>query len=140
MSDLIKEGEILGQIDWKKIPGCSPHMNGFAEAVVRSTKRHLFHAISKQIFTVDQFFSVTIRIEAILNSRPLIIIPHEDDVPPITLAMAIAKPPLIAAGIIGIDHLDENKEMRHRLVENIDDSFWQRWKESYLASLCALQK
>jgi hypothetical protein len=54
--DLIKEGEILRQIDWKIKPGWSPHKNGLAEAAVRSTKRHLFHAIGKQILTVDKFF------------------------------------------------------------------------------------
>jgi hypothetical protein len=95
--DLIKEGEILSQIDWKIIPGRSPHMNSLAQAAKKSTKGHLFHAIGKQILTVDEVFLVTIRIEAILNSRPLIIKPHEDDLAPIPPAMAIAKRPLIAA-------------------------------------------
>lgn len=59
------------RIQWHFIPPQAPHMGGLWEAAVKSFKRHLYHVASTEmLFTYEQFNSLIIEIEAILNSRP----------------------------------------------------------------------
>ncbi|GFW04062.1 integrase catalytic domain-containing protein [Trichonephila clavipes] len=58
-------------IDWKFIPPKSPHFGGLWEAGVKSVKHHLKRAIGNLHFTFEEFETIMIQVEGILNSRPL---------------------------------------------------------------------
>ncbi|GFS79808.1 integrase catalytic domain-containing protein [Trichonephila clavipes] len=58
-------------IDWKFIPPKSPQIGGLWEAGVKSVKHHLKRAIGNLHFTLEEFETIMIQLEGILNSRPL---------------------------------------------------------------------
>ncbi|GFX48809.1 integrase catalytic domain-containing protein [Trichonephila clavipes] len=53
------------------IPLRAPHMGGLWEAGIKSAKYHLNRALGKSRLTYEEFETVIIQVEGILNSRPL---------------------------------------------------------------------
>ncbi|GFX91464.1 integrase catalytic domain-containing protein [Trichonephila clavipes] len=58
-------------IEWKFIPPRAPSFGGLWEASVKSIKYHLRRVVSGSNLTYEEFLTVCIQIEGILNSRPL---------------------------------------------------------------------
>ncbi|GFX45664.1 integrase catalytic domain-containing protein [Trichonephila clavipes] len=58
-------------IEWKFIPPRAPYFSGLWEASVKSIKYHLKRVVSGSNLTYEEFLTVCIHIEGILNSRPL---------------------------------------------------------------------
>ena len=59
------------QIEWRFIPPHSPHFGGLWEAAVKSSKRHLKLVVGNELLTFEQFNTLIIEIESILNLQPL---------------------------------------------------------------------
>ncbi|XP_055944365.1 uncharacterized protein LOC129975327 [Argiope bruennichi] len=59
------------QVTWKFIPPRSPNFGGLWEAGVKSFKHHLKRVVGNARLTMEQFLTIVIQIEGILNSRPL---------------------------------------------------------------------
>ncbi|GFY36054.1 integrase catalytic domain-containing protein [Trichonephila clavipes] len=59
-------------IQWKFIPPRSPNFGGLWEAGVKSFKHHLYRTLVNSKITFEEFETVIIQIEGILNSRPLV--------------------------------------------------------------------
>ncbi|GFV90506.1 integrase catalytic domain-containing protein [Trichonephila clavipes] len=53
------------------IPPRAPHMGGLWEAGIKSVKYHLKRALGRSRLTYEEFETVIIQVEGILNSRPL---------------------------------------------------------------------
>ncbi|GFW63254.1 integrase catalytic domain-containing protein [Trichonephila clavipes] len=58
-------------IEWKFIPPRAPSFGGLWEASVKSIKYHLRRVVSVSNLTYEEFLTVCIQLEGILNSRPL---------------------------------------------------------------------
>ncbi|GFV89702.1 DUF5641 domain-containing protein [Trichonephila clavipes] len=58
-------------IEWKFIPPRAPSFGGLWEVSVKSIKYHLSRVVSDSNLTYEEFLTVCIQIEGILNSRPL---------------------------------------------------------------------
>ncbi|GFY31697.1 integrase catalytic domain-containing protein [Trichonephila clavipes] len=58
-------------IEWNFIPPSAPHMGGLWEAGIKSVKYHLKRALGRSRLTYEEFETVIIQVERILNSRPL---------------------------------------------------------------------
>ncbi|GFW93963.1 integrase catalytic domain-containing protein [Trichonephila clavipes] len=58
-------------IEWKFIPPRAPSFGGLWEASVKSIKYHLRRVVSGSNLTYEEFLTVCIQIEGILNYRPL---------------------------------------------------------------------
>ncbi|GFW71796.1 integrase catalytic domain-containing protein [Trichonephila clavipes] len=59
-------------IQWKFIPPRSPNFGGLWKAVVKSFKYHLYRTLVNSKITFEEFETIIIQIEGILNSRPLV--------------------------------------------------------------------
>nr|XP_042900764.1 uncharacterized protein LOC122269847 [Parasteatoda tepidariorum] len=57
-------------IEWKFIPPRAPSFGGLWETAVKSVKYHLKRVVGKAFLTYEEFLTVCIQIEGILNSRP----------------------------------------------------------------------
>ncbi|GFV13749.1 integrase catalytic domain-containing protein [Trichonephila clavipes] len=76
-------------IEWKFIPPRAPSFGGVWEASVKSIKYHLRRVVSGSNLTYEEFLTVCIQIEGILNSRPLCVCPlssNSDDLNALTPA------------------------------------------------------
>ena len=58
-------------IKWTHTPARSPHFGGLWEAAVKSMKLLLAKVVGSHNLFIDELYSITVEIEAILNSRPL---------------------------------------------------------------------
>lgn len=52
-------------------PPSAPHFGGLWESAIKSVKTHMARAIGSQILTLEEFTTLIMEIEAVLNSRPL---------------------------------------------------------------------
>ncbi|GFV18639.1 integrase catalytic domain-containing protein [Trichonephila clavipes] len=74
-------------IEWKFIPPRAPSFGGLWEASVKSIKYHLRRVVSGSNLTYEEFLTVCIQIEGILNSWPLCSLSsNSDDLNALTLA------------------------------------------------------
>lgn len=66
-------------IVWKYLPAATVHMEGLHEATVRACKMHLKRVLGQALLTYEDFSTVLIQVESILNSRPLCRIPNSNN-------------------------------------------------------------
>lgn len=57
--------------NWHFNSPATPHFGGLWKAAIKSVKFHLKRVISTQILTYEEFLTLAIRVEGILNTRPL---------------------------------------------------------------------
>ncbi|XP_075162726.1 uncharacterized protein LOC142235356 [Haematobia irritans] len=119
---------------WSFIPPNAPHMGGIWEAGVKSFKMHFRKIAQNTKYTFEEFCTLLVRIEAVLNSRPLS--PMTDD-PLELLALTpghfLRGAPLMAMPEVSDDSLpladkwDKLKSLQHQ--------FARRWKDEYIKEL-----
>jgi len=74
---LIKEAKVISEsmvdhkIEWNFILAYSPHFGGLWEAEVKSVKYHLKRVAANALLTFEEFYTLLVQVEAILNFRPL---------------------------------------------------------------------
>lgn len=56
---------------WRFNPPSAPHFGGKWETVIKSTKHHLRRVLKDTVLTYEKMTTITVQIEAVLNSRPL---------------------------------------------------------------------
>ncbi|XP_015118405.1 uncharacterized protein LOC107042049 [Diachasma alloeum] len=80
-----KEGQAIAHsvandgTKWIFNPPRTPHHGGKWEAAVKSAKFHLKRVIGDALMTYEEFSTLLVQIEAILNSRPLCELPNDPD-------------------------------------------------------------
>ena len=129
-------------VRWKHQMPRSPWMGGHFERLVRTIKASLATAISRKFLTLEEFRTVVLEAENIVNSRPLTYQSDSTrDVPlsPSQLAWGrdlTLMPPLLQPG----DPLDEDYDAKatraqYELLSNALERFRKRWHSEYLLSL-----
>ena len=120
----------------------SPWMGGHFEWLVRTIKASLATAMSRKFLTLEEFRTVVIEAENIVNSRPLTYQSDSTrDVPLSPLQLAWRRdltlmPPLLQPG----NPLDEDYDAKAtraqcELLSNALERFRKRWHSEYLLSL-----
>ena len=125
------------QIVWSHSPARSPHFGGIWEAGVKQMKALLHKHLGTQRLTSEEFSTVIIEVEAILNSRPL---------------TPLDSAPLDGSQVLTPGHFlvgrslkalptrpDVNSKItslrRWNLCQRLTQDLWDRWSQDYLKQL-----
>ena len=121
-----------GRITWKFIPSRSPHFGGFYERLVGSVKSCLRKTIGTKTLSFDGFNTLLHEVEGVLNRRPLSYIGDDSSVP-----LPIRPIDFMHSGV-PVDDQEFNAHLLRisfRKSKILLDSFWNRWRNEYLAGL-----
>ncbi|BES89696.1 Pao retrotransposon peptidase [Nesidiocoris tenuis] len=132
------EGELAGRgITWKVNPPYGPNFGGIWESNIKCVKQHLSRIIGNQVLTYEEFNTVLIQIEAILNSRPLCVLSQDPSAPAaltpahfLTLGSTLDEIPAEDVAEIPISRLQ-----RYEQIDHIVQNFWKRWRTEFLHTL-----
>lgn len=123
---------------WHFNPPSAPHFGGLWEAAVRSTKSLMTKVMGEHLFTIEEFMTITCRIESILNSRPLT--PSSSD--PSDLECLTPGHFLIGQPLLAIPESDTGAVLkrvplvnRWKMLNQCCQAFWKRWRNEYLNTL-----
>ncbi|GFS98150.1 integrase catalytic domain-containing protein [Trichonephila clavipes] len=123
-------------IQWKFIPPRSPNFGGLWEAGVKSFKHHLYRTLVNSKITFEEFETIIIQIEGILNSRPLV--PLSDNINEyevLTPGHFIIGRPISAIPEPAILDISDNRLSRWQYTTKCVQILWKRWKNDYLNHL-----
>ncbi|GFT76162.1 integrase catalytic domain-containing protein [Trichonephila clavipes] len=123
-------------IQWKFIPPRSPNFGGMWEAGVKSFKPHLYRTLVNSKITFEEFETVIIQIEGILNSRPLV--PLSDNINEyevLTPGHFIIGRPISAIPEPAILDISDNRLSRWQYTTKCVQTIWKCWKNYYLNHL-----
>jgi hypothetical protein len=125
-------------IEWKFNPPAAPHFGGLWEAGIKSVKFHLRRIIHGHALNFEEYSTLFCRIEAVLNSRPLV--PLSAD--PSEINFLTPGHFLIGQQILDLPDADPRSQdsatslsARWKLIEQIKNNFWRRWSKEYLHTL-----
>lgn len=123
-------------IAFKFIPPSAPHQGGLWERAVKSAKHHLKRVIGTQILTIEEFNTLTTRVEAMLNSRPLTQLSADpSELNPLTPGHFLIGGPLVTPVEHVLQQTPINRLRRWQLVQSMAQNLWARWKLEYLHTL-----
>lgn len=126
----------IRKIDFKFIPSYSPTWGGLWEAAVKSAKYHFKRIIGNLILTYEQFNTIIIQVEGILNSRP--ITPFTSDVSDFTFltpAHFLINQPITALPEPEITSNNVSCLSFWKKCTKIRQDFWHVWHKAYLSQL-----
>lgn len=106
------------------------------EAAVKAMKSHLYHTLGNASLTFEELNTVLIRVEVILNSRPITPISSH----PSNLSALTPGHFLIGDSLNSLPERDEtdipaNRLTRWRRVVQFTQQLWTRWTRDYLTQL-----
>lgn len=126
----------LRGITWRFDPPVCPHWGGIFEAVVKSAKTHLRRVIGETILTFEELTTVFAKVEAVLNSRPLCPLSSDpNDLEALTPGHLLIGQPLAALPEYPWRDVPINRLSRFQLLQQLTQSFWNRWHLEYLHTL-----
>ncbi|XP_018403335.1 PREDICTED: uncharacterized protein LOC108780199 [Cyphomyrmex costatus] len=131
--DQIASQLAVQEIQWHFIPPRSLHFGGLWEAAARVQK---VIAMKELLFTFEEYYTLLVEIEGVLNSRPLTaLLADPNDLTPLTLAHFLIEAPL--QGVAEWNYLETqtNHLTRWQHIQKIRQYFWQRWQKEYLHQL-----
>ncbi|XP_031338704.1 uncharacterized protein LOC116167449 [Photinus pyralis] len=128
-------------IEWTFNPAYAPHFGGLHEACVHSAKKLLVRQVGDTILTIEEFSTLLHRIEAVLNSRPLIA-PSNDPIDGVDYLTPGHF--LIGTALTSLPEPPSDNSMssptRWRLVQQMSYNFWEQWSKDYLNTLMQRNK
>ncbi|XP_008179890.1 uncharacterized protein LOC103308389 [Acyrthosiphon pisum] len=111
---------------WHFNPPAAPHFGGLWEAAVRSMKHHLKRVIGTQVLTFEEMCTITHRIEAILNSRPITPFSSDpNDLQALTPGHFLIGAPLVALPDSDVTQIPINRLRRWQLLDQFHQSLWK---------------
>nr|CAH7768785.1 unnamed protein product [Callosobruchus chinensis] len=123
-------------IDWRFIPPRSPHFGGLWEAGVKSIKHHLRRVLKDNHFTFEQFYTILVQVEAILNSRPISPLSESvEDLNPLTPSHFLVGRPLMAVPDADVSTVPVNRLSLYQHIQQLVQHIWSRWSKEYVSEL-----
>ncbi|XP_057656756.1 uncharacterized protein LOC130894159 [Diorhabda carinulata] len=134
--DVFQNFLIDNRIIWHFIPPRSPHHGGLWESAVRLTKYHLKRVLQNTLLTYENFYSLLVQIESIVNSRPLTPLSEDpDDSEVLTPGHFIIGAPLTFLPENSLDVKHSRLSCRYKQLRALFEQFWRSWSRSYLQTL-----
>ncbi|GFV53922.1 integrase catalytic domain-containing protein [Trichonephila clavipes] len=123
-------------IEWKFIPPRAPSFGGLWEASVKSIKYHLRRVVSGSNLTYEEFLTVCIQIEGILNSRPLCpLSSNSDELNALTPAHVLIGRSMTSVVEPNLIELKENALKKWQWITRLVLLIWNKWHRCYLSEL-----
>ena len=118
-------------------PPAAPHQGGLWESAVKSAKFHLVRTARNHNLILEEFQTLSQRIEAMLNSRPLTPLSADpSDYTALTPGHFLIGRPLVTPPEARYDDQDLTYLRRWNLTHALAQQIWRRWSTEYL---CLLQ-
>jgi hypothetical protein len=112
--------------------------------LVRSVKEPLRKVLDKSLLSFIELTTVLVKIEAVINSRPLATVSDDvnDDTPITPAHLAIGRSLVnLTDAIEEIELTDSKRTIRRYLYQQkLVNHFWKRWRNEYLHELSVLHK
>ncbi|XP_075156959.1 uncharacterized protein LOC142230200 [Haematobia irritans] len=123
----------LHWFSWHFIPPHAPHVGGLWESAVKSMKSHLRKVASNLKFTFEEFSTLLVRIESILNSPISPINEDPFELNPLTPGHLLRGSALVAVP----EEYSDNLSLLNRWqrLKTLQMQFAKRWKSEYLLEL-----
>lgn len=139
--DTWKSNEIIEQVSakgitWRFNTPLASHQGGLWERAVQSMKYHMRRIIQCQTLTFEEMYTVLVRIEAALNSRPLTTLSDDP-----TDSTALTPGHFLTGGQIirplgpKVADIPLNRLSSWEQMHKIEQEFWNRWSVDYLHQL-----
>ncbi|GFX22242.1 integrase catalytic domain-containing protein [Trichonephila clavipes] len=123
-------------IEWNFIPPRAPSFGGLWEASVKSIKYNLRRVVSGSNLTYEEFLTVCIQIEGILNSRPLCpLSSNSDDLNFLIPAHFLIGRSMTSVVEPNLIELKENALKKWQRVTRLVQLIWNKWHRCYLSEL-----
>nr|CAH7716528.1 unnamed protein product [Callosobruchus chinensis] len=140
-SSTICEATANMSITWHFIPTNSPHFGGIWEAGVKSLKHHLKRVMGCHSLFFFDFQTLLIRIEAVLNSRPLSpMSASPDDLTPLMPSHFLIGKQAVSLPEPSVSSIPENCLSNYQLLLRLYEHFWLRWSREYISELQLRQR
>ena len=127
-------------LEWAFSPGDAPWYNGCCEALIKSVKKSVYHAIKDHRLSFSEMSTVMHEVSSIVNERPIGKIPNcaEDGAYLCPNDLLLGR----ASGKLPYQSFDENCNLkkRHQFVQQLTDAFWKEWTTFYFPSLVVQSK
>lgn len=134
--DDIIQGSASLNVQWHFIPPYSPHFGGLWESNIKSMKSHLYKILQTSSLVYEEFQTVIIQIEAVLNSRPLGPLSTDPNDPrALTPSHLLIGRPLTSVPDPNLLEIKENQLSRFQYIQSMVQRFWYRWQRDYLNQL-----
>uniref|UniRef100_A0A8D9B2Z0 Integrase catalytic domain-containing protein n=1 Tax=Cacopsylla melanoneura TaxID=428564 RepID=A0A8D9B2Z0_9HEMI len=129
------------RIEWIFNPPSSPHFGGIYEANVKSFKTHFYKAVGCQLLTYEEFLTLTVQIESLLNSRPLCLLSNDpSDCSILTPNHFLTMTSLKFIPAVDVTDVNPSRLTRFQLLDQMVQSYWKRWSCEYLTQMQAREK
>ncbi|XP_035205922.1 uncharacterized protein LOC118180953 [Stegodyphus dumicola] len=123
-------------IRWKFLPPRAPNFCGLWEAGVKAFKYHLKRVVGSARLTFEEFLTVIVQIEGILNSRPLSPLSTDtDDFQALTPGHFLIGKPINAIPEPNLIDKRDNLLSRWHRTQKLVQNIWKCWQNSYLSNL-----
>ncbi|XP_055910549.1 uncharacterized protein LOC129944914 [Eupeodes corollae] len=121
---------------WQFNPPAAPHFGGKWEAAVKSAKFHIKRTIGESRLTYEEFSTLLVQIEAVLNSRPICPLSDDsEDLEALTPGHFIIGHAISTVPEPSLLHVPESRLSRYQHLRQMLERFWQRWSIQYLQRL-----
>lgn len=124
------------KIKWHFIPPRSPHVGGLWEAAIRLAKYHLKRTLQNQLLSYEDFNTLLVQVESLINSRPLT--PLTDDptnYEAITPGHFLIGQSLQSLPEVPVDDCRHTYASKYRHLKFMFQQLWRKWSRDYLNTL-----
>lgn len=103
---------------------------------MQSAKTLMVKIMGEHTFTLEEFNTILCRVEAILNSRPLVSAsPDPTEVDCLTPGHFLIGRPLLSVSEVQYTNSQRTMVQRWKLLNQTVQAFWDRWRREYLHTL-----